>query len=178
MNPRGQLMGADSKIITNPDGQSHEEWLADYDASSGYRQRLNTTAVAVVKQPLRQSQEQTKSEQLTGEFVFATHRTNRLGRVALDFVHVETGIRATRFFNVELGRYRAGERGQFATRKGSLFRQFWLYAIGKPPRRWCRGHWEMHRLKAIKFIGVATFKSTESATSGYWSLAKIRKQSS
>jgi len=113
-------------------------------------------------------------EGLSGEFRFIGHRTTRFGRVALDFTHEDTGQICTRFFNVDIKKYPAGENGQFTTKKRSLFRQFWLQVIGEPPRRWCRVYWEMHRLKKVNFKALATYKPT--ADGGYWSITKIRKQ--
>jgi hypothetical protein len=157
-------MSTDNRILTDPKHQTNDEWLQGYT----HGEHLPSP------RPLQRSQEGSENEgKLCGEFAFIGHRTTRQGRVVLDFVHVETGQIAARFFNVDIKKYRSGNGGQFTTRKGNLFRQFWLHTVNEPPRRWCRVHWEMHKLKNISFRGLATHKNTEAG--GYWNLEKIRK---
>jgi len=117
---------------------------------------------------------------LTGDFNFIGHRTTKLGRVVLEFVHKDTGEIVCRFFNVDIrstrtGRmYRVGEGGQFTTRKAHRFRRFWLYFIGEPPFRWSRVHTELHKLKSVSITGTAEKIYTNSGS--YWNLKEPRKK--
>jgi len=112
---------------------------------------------------------------LTGAFRYLEHRTTKQGRLVLDFVHVETGQTVSRFFNVDIQnprtkkKYRVGYGGQFTTRPGHYFRKFWNGIFEQEPRRWCRAHTELHKLKNIDFYGIAT------QASSYWKLENIKK---
>ena len=171
-------MGTDHMILPEkPDHQSNESWLQEYDTAAVYRQASCTTIKASQMPP---KTPQPTKDTLIGSFQYMGHRTTKVGRLVLEFIHIDTGEIACRFFNVEIEStrnrmYRAGNGGQFTTRKGHRFRRFWLYVFDdKPPRRWSRVHLELHKLRAVAFIGTA--KQKHAANSSYWNLTDLRKR--
>jgi hypothetical protein len=162
-------------------GPDHAEWGADYDGVSDVKRPDKPPPQPPAEPPI---QKPAASEQqpgiLSGSYQYIGHRTTKQGRLVLEFVHEQTGQIACRFFNVDTKSsrngqmYRAGEGGQFTTRKGHRFRRFWLYAIGNPPFRWSRVHLELHKLKAVPFTGIAEQRHT--ANRSYWNLTELRKQ--
>lgn len=163
-------MNTDKAILPqDPEHQSNDEWLQSYDSATAYRQASNSP----VRLPQSPSEAVPRHNTLTGGYQYIGHRTTKQGRVVLEFAHIETGILAVRFFNVELRTYRVGEHGQFTTRPRHKFRRFWLHMIGQQPRSWSRVHQQMHLLKELRYNGLATYRHT--ANSSYWNLEKVRK---
>jgi hypothetical protein len=133
----------------NPEDQTHEEWLADYNHVSG-----NTPAYEQ-SQPWRDR----NTDNSIHLFHYVGHRTTRTGSVAMDFETLDHKMKGTCFFNVELiskygKNYPAGKRGQFNPKPNSKFRKFWMQAVGKPPYRWSRVHKQMRSsLRGLVFVG-------------------------
>jgi hypothetical protein len=158
-------MSTDNRILTDPKHQTNDEWLQGYSNTSGDGQpRL------VAVSPENPSHD---ASSLQGEFAYQEHRTTKNGRVVLEFAHMETGVVALRFFNVDVKKYRTGSHGQFTTYPRHKFRKFWQHMVGCPPAKWCRVHQEMHKLKDLRFRGHATYRTTDKG--GYWNLEKVRK---
>lgn len=93
--------------------------------------------------------------------------------MVLEYAHIDTGVLAVKFFNVDVLNYRVGEHGQFTSRPRHKFRQFWLHMIGCPPGKWCRVHQEMYKLKDLRYRGRATYRTADNG--GYWNLEQVRK---
>ena len=132
-----------------PEDQTNEEWLADYDRSSG-----NTSAYPQVTSWRDRSNSDTNHL-----FRYVDHRTTRGKSVAMDFETLDHKMKGTCFFNVELSskygkNYPAGKRGQFNPKTNSKFRKFWMQAVGRPPYRWSRVHKQMRSsFKGLVFVG-------------------------
>ena len=153
----------------NPENQSHEEWLADYDHAIGNEPTY----------PQAPSWRNRSISDTTHLFRYVDHRTIRTGGVAIDFETLDHKLHATLFFNVNLiskygNRYPSGVRGQFNPPVNGKFRRFWMQAVGKAPNRWSRVHKTMRStLRDIVFVGKIEPKM-DSKRQSYNKLIEIR----
>ena len=102
---------------------------------------------------------------------FDHHRTTKTGSVVLSFNSSPLEEEVVAFFNCDIRRqrgpqkgqtYPSGRGGQFLPPQRGKFRNFWLKAVGKSPRRWAAVHKELKsKLKSLKFAGLVEFGYTE-----------------
>lgn len=96
-------------------------------------------------------------ETLSGLFSYVEHRTTSRGRLVLHFRHIDSHEMASMFFNVDIGSYPAGLRGQFNVKPGQQLRAFLVPLVGEPDR-WCRTHRQLSHLDRYLFEATAEKK--------------------
>ena len=151
----------------NPEDQTNEEWIADYDQWVAEHPGCGTVPsweFSTQDKKRGADKEFSDLRNKTGSnpehlFRYLDHRTTRTGGLAMDFETLDHKLNATKFFNVHLTskynkRYPSGNRGQFNPPEGGKFRKFWMQAVCRPPYRWSRVHKEMRSaLGGLVFVG-------------------------
>jgi len=151
--------------------QTIEEWREEYRTGKPvYPAAANNSPLVTI------------AEKETNLYIYSSHRTTRLGRLALCFMNIETGEEAVMWFNVDTygkrgkrkgKQYRIGEGGQFIPKPRSKFRNFWLEVVGKEPFRWANSHRELKpRLKGLNFM-CDTKTSYDSDGKAYMAIKNI-----
>lgn len=174
-------------MSSRPQEQSRAEWWADFDAAEV--SQAGRTPQQARRQPPEPASDRPAAQQpaprpqppaaadpepgvLTGNFHFTGEWQTFMGRyggaVALSFVH-ESGEAATKFYNADISRYRAGTRRPFIPPERGNFRALYLEATGGAPRRWCRVSQSLHKLMAAAFVGEAR-RAVNGKGEHYWHL--------
>ena len=164
-----------------PQDQTNEEWLADYEKSGADQYRAAKGFESEPKSQPKKVVVNKVNNRPSNElyFCYVDHRTTRQGSVAMDFESLDGEVTATAFFNVKIMssrgiKYPTGKRGQFIPNKGGKFRKLWEQAVGKDPYRWCRVHKSMRsHFRGIVFVGEIE-EVIDSKGKGYYKLTNVK----